>query len=255
MIPIFTSHYSILHSTLTLESSSEIKPIESTSILSIAKTHSLSELYICEQNSFAGFPEAYQNCQKENIKLRYGLKFVICENIDNKDEESLKTEHKIIIWALNTKGIKRLQLIYSRAATDGFYYVPRLDLQILKEMWTDDLMLWVPHYDSFIYNNLFYLDRKVIPDFSFTAPVFCVEKLHNLPFDKILIEKITDYAKSGFYDLIDTHSIYYYKEEDFYAYMCLRCVENRSTMNKPNLEHMSSNRFSFETYLNHVKTI
>ena len=109
-------------------------------------------------------------------------------------------------------------------------------------------MLWIPQYDSFIYNNLFYLDRKIIPNFSFTAPVFCIEKLHNLPFDNILINQINEYASNKFYDIIDTHSIFYYKEEDFYSYMCLRCVGNRSTMNKPNLEHMSSNRFSFETY-------
>lgn len=252
-IPIFTSHFSILRSLLTLDEPEEIIESKPISILSIAKKHNLSEIYLCEQNSFAGFAEAYQNCQKANINLRYGLKLVLCADLTVKDENSLLSEHKVIIWALNTKGLKRLQLIYSRAATDGFYYQPRLDCEILKEMWCDDLMLWIPQYDSFIFNNLLYLDRKIIPNLSFTAPIFCIESLHQLLFDNILINQIKEYAQNKFYTIIDTHSIYYYKENDFYAYMCLRCVQNRSTMNKPNLDHLSSNKFSFETFLKATK--
>jgi len=36
--------------------------------------------------------------------------------------------------------------------------------------------------------------------------------------------------------------------EDFKAYLTFRCINNRTTLNKPNLEHMCSTEFSFESW-------
>ena len=46
----------------------------------------------------------------------------------------------------------------------------------------------------------------------------------------------------------ETKSIYYAEEKDFKAYLTFRCINNRSTLDKPNLDHMCSSKFSFETW-------
>ena len=52
------------------------------------------------------------------------------------------------------------------------------------------------------------------------------------------------------FEIQKTQSVFYYEREDFLAYLTFRCINKRTNLNKPNLEHMSSDTFCFESYLN-----
>ena len=39
-------------------------------------------------------------------------------------------------------------------------------------------------------------------------------------------------------------------EKDFKSYLTFRCINNRTTLDKPNFEHMCSDKFSFESWKN-----
>jgi DNA polymerase III alpha subunit len=84
------------------------------------------------------------------------------------------------------------------------------------------------------------------PELSFTKQIFALED-NNLPFDQIVKEKVEKYCSNKF-ETINVKSIYYNLKEDFKAYLTFRCINNRTTLNKPNLEHMSSDEFSFESW-------
>ena len=83
-------------------------------------------------------------------------------------------------------------------------------------------------------------------DFKFTKPVFSVEQ-NDIPFNFILEEDIKKYTSNKF-EVIETKSIYYNKREDFKAYLTFRCINNRTTLDKPNLDHMTSDEFCLEAY-------
>jgi DNA polymerase III alpha subunit len=58
-----------------------------------------------------------------------------------------------------------------------------------------------------------------------------------------------NFSKTNNLKTIETKSIYYKNKKDFKVYLTFRCINNRSTLNKPELQHMTSNRFSFESLL------
>jgi DNA polymerase III alpha subunit len=48
--------------------------------------------------------------------------------------------------------------------------------------------------------------------------------------------------------VVKAQSIYYENKEDFLAYLTFRCISERTTLSKPNLEHCSSNEFCAESF-------
>lgn len=243
MIPLFKSHYSLGRSILTLEDKDE-KDDYPDSIIQICKENKMKELYLVEDN-MSSFLEAYSNCRKNNIKLNYGLRISVTESMSHKSEESKTKSSKIILFFKNKKGYQQLTKLYSIAAKEGFYYEPRLDYETISKNWTDDLILCIPFYDSFIFNNTL-KNSLCIPQFDFTKPIFFIED-NDLPFDSLVKQKALSFAEKNGLKIYKVQSIFYKERKDFKAYLTFRCINNRSVLNKPNLDHMSSNEFCFES--------
>jgi len=245
MIPLFKSHYSLGRSILTLEDKGEADEYPD-SIIQIAKENKLKEISIVEDN-MSSFLEAYTNTKNNNIKLNYGLRVSITESMSDKSDDSRQKTSKVIIFFKNKNGHQLLTKLFSIAAKTGFYYEPRLDYETLSKNWSDDLILAIPFYDSFIFNNTL-RNFICIPQFNFTKPIIFIED-NDLPFDLIIKNKMQKYAQENSLEIYKVKSIYYNKRKDFKTYLTFRCINNRSILNKPELEHMSSNEFSFESYL------
>lgn len=244
--PIFRTHHTISRSLLTCkEGQDKIDTTKPISVFSIAKHYNLDKIFIAD-TSFSGFIDCVKSAEKLNKQLIFGIILTVCQDATKKDDESFKSENKIIIWLKNSAGYIDLCKLYSKAATDFFYYIPRLDWKTLQSYWTKNLILQIPHYDSFIFNNNMFFSI-CLPDFGSINPHFTIED-NNLPFDNIIAQKTKEYCKNK-YEIINSKSIYYYKSADFLSYQVLRCINKRSNINKPNLDHCASNQFSFEAYL------
>lgn len=244
VMPLFKSHFSIGRSILTLEDE-EKEENQPDSIIDIAKDNNLKEVNLVEDN-MTSFLQAYTNTKKYNINLRYGLRISINDDMNERSEESRQKTSKVVIFFKNEQGYKDLIKIFSTAAKDGFYYEPRIDFKTLKSLWSDkNLILCIPFYDSFIFNNTL-KGAVCVPDLEFTKPILFIEN-NNLPFDHIIKAKVLAYGKANKLEVLNTKSIYYKDGKDFKAYLTFRCINNRTTLNKPELSHMTSNQFSFES--------
>ena len=245
IIPLFKSHYSLGRSILTLENK-ENADNGPDSIIEICKNNKIKNLFLVEDN-MSSFLEAYNNTKLNNINLCYGLRITITESLENKTEESLLKNAKYIIFAKNNDGYYKLIKIYSTASKEGFYHHPRMDFSFLKNIWNEkDLMLCIPFYDSFIFNN-FLKNYTCIPSISFTKPKLFIEK-NNLIFDNILSDKVEKYSNENKLDILKTKSIFYKNKKDFKTYLTFRCINKRTTLNKPELEHLSSDEFCVESW-------
>lgn len=236
---------------LTLEEADE-KEIDETrpvSIFSIAKFYKLSDVFISD-SSVSGLIDCVKSAEKLGVNLHFGFKVICCADITDKSENSFKTEHKIIVWLNDSAGYSNFVKIISAAQTDGFYYIPRIDGKTLKKFWSESLSISIPMYDSFIQKNVLEFGQCV-PDFP-CKPVLFYEN-NNLPFDEILQEKVLEYAEKENLEVVKTQSIFYYKYSDFKAFLVNKCVNNRSTLEKPEFRHLSSDTFCFEHYLKTIK--
>lgn len=248
ILPLFKSHYSLGKSILTLEEpfNKKGKP-ETSSIFYLAKSNNLDTVCLVDDN-VSGLLQASKVADENKIKLIFGVRISILDNMLEKNEDSLKKIAKYIIFVKKPSAYKNLIKIWSIAAKDGFYYEPRIDFKTLKKFWDDDLLtLAIPFYDSFLYLNS-YESHIHVPDFGSIKPVLLAEN-NDLPFDDFLNEKVLKFSQDNNLDLIQAQSIYYNKHKDFLAYITRRCIDNRTTVEKPELQHMSSNEFCFEKWL------
>lgn len=245
-IPLFKSHYSLGRSILTLKMpKGESESDSSDSVFDICEDAGIKEMFLVDDN-MAGFLEAFTNAEALNVKLVFGLRLTFCPDSSNKSEEGRQHSYKNIIFAKNATGYKQLIKIYTLAAQEGFYYEPRIDFNKLKPMWSNDLLLAVPFYDSFLYNNK-YTNSQCVPDFSFAEPVFFSED-NDVLLDKDMQQRVEGFCADK-YEVIKTKSIYYKDKKDFSAYLTFRCINGRTTVEKPNFDGMCSPEFCYESYL------
>ena len=249
MLPLFKSDFSIGKSILNLELPEKTKEKGSDSIFSIALANDFNNVILVE-DCLTGFLQAHKNSKSLGLSLIFGLRISTCEdlNADPKETER-KDESKIIVFAKNDEGCKTLNRIYSLAFTEG---QGRIDYKNLKIFWNDDVLLAIPFYDSFIFNNAMSFGN-CIPDLSFTSPVFFLED-NALPFDFSIQNKVKEYCLKNKYIIDEAKSIYYNKKEDLAAFQTYKCICNRSFssgetgLTNPRLEHCGSAEFSFESW-------
>ena len=246
MIPLFKSTYSISRSILTLASPDKDTCDGSDSIFSILQESGRKELFLVE-DSMIGFFDAFKRCKEYGIHLVFGYRFVCCNELENK-----ASDHKLIAFAKNDQGCKDLNKFYTFINTKCGGRISNKDML---DIWTDDLVLCVPFYDSFIFNNQLLLGN-CIPDFGQIKPTFFIER-NGLPFDALVEKAVLDYNNGRFKTEL-TKSIYYKNKDDCEAFqtykiLCNRSFGKQSTLSSPNLSHFGSDEFCWESFLEYEK--
>lgn len=242
-IPFFKTHSSIGKSILRVSD-----------VFRIAEENSFSSVTIVD-DMMIGFPEALRLSKKKGIKLVYGIRFEICNSLEESDENINSSRCKMIAIMKNDDGYKDLIALYTKVNTN-----PKkcIDYNILKEIWgsSKNIDFGLPFYDSFIAKNCLTL-ANCLPDFGNNLPFICVEKNCH-PFDSVIQERLKQYQSINENRLVFCKTIYYEKYEDFDAYTvyrlsCGRSTYGNCTLDKPNLPYFSSNKFCFEDWKNSNK--
>lgn len=249
MTPLFKSHYSIGKSILTLNEPSK-EDGSSDSVFDIVSENNLKEVVMVE-DSFMGFLQCNKVCKSLGVNFRFGLRLsIIDEGADIEDKKT--TNHKVVIFSKNSSGCKILFKIYSKAKSNQLEAITLTDLLGLWD--SDNLDLAIPFYDSFLFKNLFSFSCFAL-DLSPFNPTFFTES-NGLPFDFLLDSTVRNYTESNGFQSMETKSIYYKNRRDFDSFLTYKLICSRnsfasrkSSLEKPNLDHMGSKEFCFESLL------
>ncbi len=240
-------HYDFRYgSTLTLEEAGKTAAGGPVSVCDLAKTHGLKQVVIVD-DTLGGFIEGYRNLTKAGVQMIFGVKITVCADETDKTDESLKTESSVIIFVRNTAGYSDLIRIYNRAWTTNHHKGGRTSWRELKALWTDNLTLALPFFSSFIARNLLSFSN-VIPDFPVKPTVF-LEQDSGLPFAPAIESAARAFAESNGLEVQPTKSIYYEDgPRDFDAYATFRALGTRGQYQRPGVDHMCSDRFSYNEW-------
>jgi DNA polymerase III alpha subunit len=266
LIPAFTSHYSPESgSLLTLAEPGKAKPGAPVSVFDLGREVGLTEILLVEDR-IDGFVQAYKTSEKLGAKLCYGIKFVVCQDLADKDPRSRGTESKVIVFVRDTEGYSKLVSIWNRAWTDGHFThrndsYGRTDWRSLKAQWSPHLMLGLPFFSSFLAKNTLTTNRVVpdLPDLApGGAPLWVMKEMGSqLPFAPLIdmaIDRYVEGARVKEYGLgvdvvvVPIKTIYYSKRTDFKAYMIRRCIGQKSAIDAPDVDHLASDQFCLESY-------
>src|SRR6478736_6011086 len=139
-LPLFVSDFS-LKSILRWKEKAKSKANGPSSIVDLALENDLSEVFTVE-STMSGFIDAFKYTKDAGLKLRFGYRVTVVNDAENKTDESLKEECKIIIFIKGgSHGYYDLIRIHNFCTVNGFYKIPRIDYKTLKKLWTKNLQL------------------------------------------------------------------------------------------------------------------
>lgn len=245
VLPIFKTHHSISKSLFTLDKAKDNIDMESTiSLFTLAKLNNMKILRIAEDN-LSSFYEAYTSSLNYNIQLVYGLNVNIVNDL-NIEDESIST---ITIWLKNSAAYQDILSINRFINNEGYKHpYARIDWKNLNQLMTRNLLITIPFYSSFLARNLMKWNVNCLPLIEDFNPIFLINN-QDLPFDKVLEKEVKKYCQLNYYDFLNSHLTYYYADEHAESLQVLRCINKRSSFEKPELSHFSSNQFSFTNFI------
>jgi len=99
-------------------------------IAEYAAKNKMSSIALTDHGNLSGIYEFYKSCKKNGVKPILGCEFYISSDRKIKS----KNRMHIIILAKNKIGWKNLMKLSSLSFSEGFYYVPRIDPNLVNEL-------------------------------------------------------------------------------------------------------------------------
>lgn len=99
-----------------------------------AKEFNMPALALTDHGAMYGAVEFYNECKKAGINPIVGVEAYIAERTRFDKEPGIDSKrYHLTLLAKNNKGYKNLMKMVSKSNLEGFYYKPRMDMDLLKE--------------------------------------------------------------------------------------------------------------------------
>ena len=136
------SQYSILEASASVEALAEK-----------AAAYQMPALALTDQGNMYGAVEFFKACKEVGVKPIIGCELFVApqSRFDKKRLPGLPSGFPIVLLAKNKRGYQNLCRLSSLAHLEGFYYVPRIDKQLLTECAEGLICLSGPHNNSLSY--------------------------------------------------------------------------------------------------------
>lgn len=190
-----------------------------------AKELGFNALGITDHGNIDSFPSFTEACNKQGIKPILGCEAYICKNHLLKD----KNRYHINLIVKNAVGFKNLTKLLTIANTDGFYYKPRIDSELLLK-YCEGLIVLSACQKSFL-----------ISDFGKDLLVNLKNEIGDDIYFEVMSQMPKDYLKALFalqnkYEVksIPTNDCHYPFKDDAKTHEVLLCMQTQSKMKDPN---------------------
>jgi DNA polymerase-3 subunit alpha len=180
--------------------------------------------------------EKGEECSEIPVKPIVGCEFNICEN--HLDKTKKDSGYQVVFLAKNKKGYHNLAKMSSIAHIDGFYYVPRIDKEIVKK-YKDDIIVLSGNLNGEIPNKILNIGENQAEEAliwwkeQFGEDFYVEVMRHNQEDENRVNETLIALAKKHDVKLVATNNTYYVKKEDANAHDILLCVKDGEKQSTP----------------------
>ncbi len=170
------------------------------------------------------------------IKPIIGCEFFVCEN--HLDKSRKDHGYQMVFLAKNKNGYRNLCKLSSLAYVEGFYYVPRIDRDLVKK-YAGDLIVLSGNVYGEIYSKVLTLGAHQAEEALlwwkevFGDDFYLEIMRHNQEDEDRANEFITDFSKKHQVKLLATNNTYYTKKEDAEPHDILMCVKDGEKQSTP----------------------
>ncbi|MBS6921349.1 DNA polymerase III subunit alpha [Anaerococcus vaginalis] len=213
------------------------------------KEFGMDSCAITDHGNMYGVIEFYKKCQANNIKPIIGCEVYICENDYKIKTPQNKRYYHLILLAKNNNGYKNLLKIVSKAYTQGYYYKPRIDFEVLKE-YKEDLIGLSACLNGEINQRILENDIKKAYSTAekyldlFGKENFYLEvQYHGLKEQKKVNEVLLQIHKDLDIELVCTNDVHYVEKNDAFYQDVLSCIQTGSLLEDENRMKMPVDEF------------
>ncbi len=219
------------------------------------KDSGMKAVAITDHGVMYGAVEFYKECIKNEIKPIIGVEAYVAPRSRLNKESGIDDQYgHLILLAKNNEGYKNLIKMVSLSFTEGYYYKPRIDMELLKK-YHEGIICSSACLAGFISRAILEDDLEKAKQIAleyidiFGKDDFYIELQHNGLAEQVKAnQKLIKLARELGVKMIATNDAHYLNREDSYSHEVLLCVQTGSKM-------QDEDRFRFETDEFYVKTI
>ena len=226
-----------------------------TDLIKAAKRHHMPAVALTDHGNLFGALPFYQAAMKEDIKPILGCEVYLTRGsrYDKSAGGQKQNYHHLVLLAKHNEGYRNLMYLVSQAYTEGFYYKPRVDKELLKERaeglfcLTACLKGEIPH---FLAEEQYDKAREALDEYLgiFGAENVFMEIMENgMPIQSKVNKGVIELAREKGVGLVATNDCHYVEPEDAEAHDILLCIQTQKTVDDPNRMKYSSNEFYFKS--------
>ena len=210
----------------------------------------MSAVAITDHGNMFGAVEMYKACVSEGIKPILGCEVYVAPRSRLEKQGRIDTEpNHLILLAMNNIGYKNLIKLVSLGYTEGFYYRPRIDMEILKKYNEGIICLsgcLAGKVSRQIVNGNIEGAKETVKEFLsiFGKDRYYLEIQDNKLREQILVnQNLFKISKELGVELVATNDCHYLEESDYASHEVLLCIQTRSTLNDENRLTFKTNEF------------
>ena len=237
------SHYSLLDGACKIED-----------LVSTAKAYGMPALALTDHGNMFGAVEFYQKAKNAGVKPIIGVEAYIAPRSRKEKSKERKgdTSYHIVLLAKNEVGYRNLMKLVSIGYLEGFYYKPRIDLEVLREYHEGIIALSsclqgeIPK--AVVQGNLEKARKKAEDYLSIFGEDFYLEvQNHGIPEEKAAAEGVFYLGEEMGVPVVVTNDVHYLKREHYQAHDVLLCIQTSKDIDDPNRMKYSTQDLYFKS--------
>ena len=218
-----------------------------------AKELGMKAIALTDHGVMYGAVDFYKECKKNDIKPIIGCEVYVASH-SRFDKEAGRDNgyNHLILLAKNKTGYQNLSKLVSLSFVEGFYYKPRIDLEIL-EKYSEGLIclsacLAGSLSQAIIQGNMEKAEEIALWHKRVFKDDYYIEIQHNGLRQQIMVnQKLIQLARKIDIPLVATNDAHYLKKEDSYFHEVLLCIQTGKRMS-------DEDRMRFETQEFYIKS-
>ena len=220
-----------------LDGSSKIKELAAR-----AKELGMDSLAITDHGAMYGVIDFYKAAREVGVKPILGCEVYVAPG-SRFDRETVSGEDRyyhLVLLAENNEGYQNLMKIVSKGFIDGFYYKPRVDLQVLEEYHEGIICLsacLAGEVQRYLERGMYQQGKEAALRYEniFGKGNFFLElQDHGIPAQKTVNQALLRLSKELDIKLVATNDIHYTYAEDMAAHDILLCIQTNKKVTDEN---------------------
>jgi DNA polymerase-3 subunit alpha len=213
-------------------------------LLAQAQAYNMPAVAITDHGSLFGLLDFYQKARAAGLKPLLGCELYVAPGA--RQEKTGKGDiHHLVVLAENSEGYHNLIRLVTRAHQEGFYYRPRVDKELLREL-NEGLIALSSCLHGEVARHLLNDDPEAAEASAreyaeiFPGRFYLEVQANNLPEQLKVNEALLELGPRWHLPVVATNDVHYLKPADARAHDVLLCIQTGKTVN-------TSGRMKFQT--------